>query len=39
MLEGSFVSRATLVDIAAKEPERFETWSALIISRLDALLA
>jgi len=39
MLEGSFVSRATLADIAAKEPERFETWSAQIISRLDELLA
>jgi predicted NUDIX family phosphoesterase len=39
MMEGSFVSRSTLADIAAKEPERFETWSTLIIARLDELLA
>lgn len=37
-LTGSFVSRATLAELAAKEAGRFETWSALIIARLDALL-
>lgn len=38
VMEGSFVSRATLTELVAKEPERFETWSALIIARLGAIL-
>lgn len=37
-LEGSFVGRAALKELAAKEPERFETWSALIIQHLDKVL-
>jgi predicted NUDIX family phosphoesterase len=38
-LEGSFVSREALKELAAKEGDRFETWSSLIIERLDAVLA
>jgi len=38
VIEGSFVDRAQLVEMAAGEPGRFETWSALILSRLDAVL-
>ena len=37
-LEGSFIGRAALKELAAREPERFETWSALIIEHLDAVL-
>ncbi len=39
VLEGSFVSRGALRELAANEGERFETWSRLIIERLDEALA
>jgi len=38
MLEGSFVSVDTLKELLADEPDRFETWSALIIPHLDDVL-
>jgi predicted NUDIX family phosphoesterase len=38
VLEGSFVSRAELAELARTEGGRFETWSALIIERLDEAL-
>ncbi|HTE06994.1 MAG TPA: NUDIX domain-containing protein [Planctomycetota bacterium] len=38
VLEGSFVNVATLREIARSEPGRFETWSALIVERLDLVL-
>lgn len=37
-LSGSFVPRAELLRLATEEGERFETWSTLIIERLDDLL-
>ena len=37
-LEGAFVGRSALKELAAKERDRFETWSALIIDRLDEVL-
>ncbi len=37
-LEGSFVSLATLKDLAAKERDRLETWTALIIDQLEAAI-
>jgi predicted NUDIX family phosphoesterase len=39
MLEGSFVGLPALREIARQERGRFETWSALIIDRLDEALA
>jgi len=39
VLEGQFVGRAELEELARTEGGRFETWSALIIERLDAALA
>ena len=39
MLEGHFVGRAELEELARTERGRLETWSALIIERLDAALA
>ena len=39
MLEGGFVARAALREMARNERERFETWSALIVDRLDEALA
>jgi predicted NUDIX family phosphoesterase len=38
LLEGSFVTRAALAELARTERGRLETWSALIIERLDAAL-
>ncbi|HZM00858.1 MAG TPA: NUDIX domain-containing protein, partial [Planctomycetota bacterium] len=38
VLEGSFVPRAELAELARTEGGRFETWSALILERLDAAL-
>jgi predicted NUDIX family phosphoesterase len=38
VLEGSFVSRAALREMAGAQRERFETWSALIVDRLDEAL-
>lgn len=38
VLEGSFVGRAELEELARTEGGRFETWSALIIERLDEAL-
>jgi predicted NUDIX family phosphoesterase len=38
VLEGSFVSRGELAELARTEGGRFETWSALIIERLDEAL-
>ena len=38
MLEGSFVNVAALREIARGQPGRFETWSALIVDRLDDVL-
>ncbi len=38
VLEGSFVTRQALAELARSEPARFETWSALIIARLDEAL-
>lgn len=38
VLEGSFVTASTLTEMAHTEPERFETWSALILARLDDVL-
>ena len=38
VLEGSFVDRAELEELASAEGGRFETWSALIIERLDEAL-
>ncbi|MGQ0553429.1 MAG: hypothetical protein ACT4PU_09435 [Planctomycetota bacterium] len=38
VLEGSFVTRKALAELARSEPARFETWSALIIARLDEAL-
>jgi len=37
-LEGSFVSIATLKDYARDERDRLETWSALIIDKIDSIL-
>ena len=39
VLEGHFVGRAELEELARAEGGRFETWSALIIQRLDQALA
>ena len=38
-LEGSFVTVDALQELLAGEGDRFETWSALIIPHLDAILA
>jgi len=38
MLEGSFTTRAALAELARTESGRLETWSALVIERLDAAL-
>jgi predicted NUDIX family phosphoesterase len=38
VLEGRFVTRGALAELARTEGGRFETWSALIIERLDAAL-
>lgn len=38
VLEGSFVNVSALREIARDEPGRFETWSALIVERLDDVL-
>jgi predicted NUDIX family phosphoesterase len=38
VLEGSFVHVSALREIARAEPGRFETWSALIVDRLDVVL-
>jgi len=38
VLEGSFVSRQALREMARVQRERFETWSALIVDRLDEAL-
>ena len=38
VLEGHFVGRAELQELARTEATRFETWSALIIERFDAAL-
>lgn len=38
VIEGSFVGRGQLVEMAHGDPGRFETWSALIVARLDAVL-
>lgn len=38
VMEGSFVSRAELSELARTEGGRFETWSSLIIERLDEAL-
>jgi predicted NUDIX family phosphoesterase len=38
MLQGSFVQRAALCEVARAEPGRFETWSALIVDRLADVL-
>ena len=38
VLEGRFVSRSELAELARTEGGRFETWSALIIERLDEAL-
>jgi len=37
-LQGSFIGRRALKELAARERGRFETWSALIIDRLDEVL-
>ena len=37
-LEGEFVSRETIRDLLANERDRFETWSSLILDRLDEAL-
>jgi predicted NUDIX family phosphoesterase len=39
VLEGSFVTLDALREQHRDEPGRFETWSALIIERLDEALA
>jgi predicted NUDIX family phosphoesterase len=39
VLEGSFVTLDALRELHRGEPGRFETWSALIIERLDEALA
>ena len=38
VLEGSFVPRGELAELARSEGGRFETWSALILQHLDAVL-
>lgn len=38
VLAGSFTSRAALKELAATEGERFESWSALLVERLDVAL-
>ena len=38
VLEGSFVTRQALREMARTQRERFETWSALIVDRLDEAL-
>lgn len=38
VLEGQFVTRAALAELARNERPRFETWSALILDRLDEAL-
>jgi len=38
VLEGSFVSRQALREMSRVQRERFETWSALIVDRLDEAL-
>lgn len=37
-LAGSFVAVGALRELATREPGRFETWSRLIVERLDAVL-
>jgi len=37
-LEGGFVTQQALQEMANNEPDRFESWSTMIISRLDDLL-
>lgn len=37
-LHGAFIARPALQELAARERERFESWSALIIDRLDDVL-
>jgi predicted NUDIX family phosphoesterase len=39
VLEGGFVARAALREMATTQRDRFETWSALIVDRLDDALA
>ena len=39
MMDGRFVARSELVDLHAAEPDRFETWSALLVERLDEVLS
>ncbi len=39
MMEGRFVSRAELLALHRAQRERFETWSALLLDQLDAVLA
>ena len=38
-MSGSFVSKADLLDLHAAERETFETWSALLLDRIDEVLA
>ena len=38
ILEGSFTSLETLRELAGRERDRLETWSALIIDQLEAAL-
>jgi predicted NUDIX family phosphoesterase len=38
-MSGSFVSKADLLELHARERETFETWSALLLDRIDEVLA
>lgn len=39
MMEGRFVPRAELLELHRTQRDRFETWSALLLDQLDAVLA
>lgn len=39
MMDGRFVARAELLELHRTQRDRFETWSSLLLDRLDAVLA
>lgn len=39
MMDGRFVGRRELLELHASQRDRFETWSSLLLDRLDAVLA
>jgi hypothetical protein len=38
-MSGRFVPRAELIELCRRERDRFETWSSLLVDRLDDVLA